>query len=275
MTSETGTAPAGKATPKATPEKPPAAVETSKAGNMIAIASGKGGVGKTWLSITLAHALAKNNVKTLLFDGDLGLANLDIQLGLMPKQDLGSVIGGRLTLSQAIINHDAYDFDIIAGRSGSGGLVNITVNRLKALGGELKAIAENYDKVLIDLGAGVERTVLQLAYSAGKVIVVVTDEPTSMTDAYAFIKVTQTENPGIDIQVVANIVNSTREGERTYNTLLKACEGFLKISPPLLGVIRRDAKVPEAIRSQTSILTRSPNSEAASDVLIIAKKLLG
>ena len=129
--------------------------------------------------------------------------------------------------------------------------------------------------MLIDLGAGVERTVQQLAYSADKIIVVVTDEPTSMTDAYAFIKVTQAEKPGIDIQVVANMVNSTREGERTYNTLLKACEGFLKISPPLLGVIRRDDKVADAIRSQTSILTRSPNSEAASDVLIITKKLLG
>jgi len=282
MTRETGPAPLGKTRPSPAPEKaapaaagPPGLVAKSNAANLIAIASGKGGVGKTWFSITLAHALAKNNAKTLLFDGDLGLANLDIQLGLMPKHDLSSVIGGRLTLKQAVVNHDAYDFDIIAGRSGSGGLINITGNRLKALGSELKAITNDYDKVLIDLGAGVERTVQQLAYSAGKIIVLVTDEPTSMTDAYAFIKVTRADRPDIDIQVVANIVNSTREGERTYNTLLKACEGFLKFSPPLLGVIRRDAKVPEAIRSQTSILTRSPNSEAARDVLIIAKKLLG
>ncbi|MFQ5765867.1 MAG: MinD/ParA family protein, partial [Rhodospirillales bacterium] len=241
---------------------------------VIAVASGKGGVGKTWLSITLAHALAKAEVKTLLFDGDLGLANLDIQLGLTPQQDLGSVIGGRLTLNQAIIPHDAYGFDIIAGRSGSGGLVNISANRLKMLGDDLALLAAAYDKVLIDLGAGVERTVRQLTRSADQVIVVVTDEPTSLTDAYAFIKVTQTERPGIGIKVVANIVNSTREGERTYNTLLKACEGFLKISPPLLGVIRRDSKVPEAIRSQTSILTRFPGSEAATDVETIARKLL-
>jgi len=89
--------------------------------------------------------------------------------------------------------------------------------------------------VLMDLGAGVERTVRQLTVSAGQVIVVVTDEPTSLTDAYAFIKVIQAERPGLEFKVVANIVNSTREGERTYNTLLKACEGFLKISPPLLA----------------------------------------
>ena len=251
-----------------------AAKTTTKSGNITAIASGKGGVGKTWLSITLAHALAKAEAKTLLFDGDLGLANLDIQLGLMPEQDLGSVIGGKLTLNQAVLNHDAYGFDIIAGLSGSGGLVNITANRLKMLGDDLKVLAAGYDQVLIDLGAGVEQTVQNLTRSAGQVIVVVTDEPTSLTDAYAFIKVTQTEIPGMGFQVVANIVNSMREGERTYNTLLKACEAFLKISPPLLGIIRRDAKVPEAIRSQTSILTRSPNSEAACDVEKITKKLL-
>jgi len=271
MNAETTAGPAAETTPG------PAAKTGAKSragANVIAVASGKGGVGKTWFTITLAHAFAKAGRKTLLFDGDLGLANLDIQLGLMPKRDLSAVVAGRLTLNQAVITHDAYDFDVVAGRSGSGGLANISANRLKALGDDIKALAANYDKVLLDLGAGVERSVRQLTHSAGQVIVVVTDEPTSLTDAYAFIKVTHGENPNIDIGVVANIVNSTREGERTYNTLLKACEGFLKISPPLLGVIRRDSKVPEAIRSQTSILTRSPTSEAAHDVETVAKKLL-
>jgi flagellar biosynthesis protein FlhG len=142
------------------------------------------------------------------------------------------------------------------------------------LSDDLVVLASDYDKVLIDLGAGVERTVLQLAHGAGNVIVVITDEPTSLTDAYAFIKVTQMESPGTDFKVVANMVNSTREGERTYNTLLKACEGFLKISPPLLGIVRRDSKVPVAIRSQTSLLTRYPSSEAANDVESIAQKLI-
>ncbi len=241
---------------------------------MTAIASGKGGVGKTWFSITLAHALAKAGAKVLLFDGDLGLANLDIQLGLTPKHDLGGVIAGRLTLNQVVTTYDEGDFDIIAGRSGSGGLVNISAGRMKLLSDDLGVLAAEYDKVLIDLGAGVERTVQQLTHSAGSVIVLITDEPTSLTDAYAYIKVTHTENPGLEFKVVANIVNSTREGERTYNTLLKACEGFLKISPALLGVVRRDPKVPEAIRRQTSLLTRYPNAEAASDVENIAKKLI-
>ena len=241
--------------------------------NMVAIASGKGGVGKTWFAITLTHALAEEKLRTLLFDGDLGLANLDIQLGLMPKHDLGSVIAGRLTLNQSVLKYEEGNFDIIAGRSGSGGLANVPVSRLQVLGEDLHSLSTNYDKVIIDLGAGVERTVRQLTQSIGTCLVVATDEPTSLTDAYAFIKVTHMERPGTDIRVVINMANSTHEGERTYNTLLKACEGFLKISPPLIGVIRRDNKVRESIKSQVSILTRFPKTEAANDVKQIAEKL--
>ncbi len=247
---------------------------TAKGRNIIAIASGKGGVGKTWLAITLAHALARMGARTLLFDGDLGLANLDIQLGLMPKHDLGSVIAGRLTLNQAVIAFEDGGFDIIAGRSGSAGLTNMPASRLQMLSDDLILLAANYDKVIVDLGGGVERTVRQLTHSVGTCLVVATDEPTSLTDAYAFIKITHMERPGIDIRIVVNMVKSDREGERTYNTLLKACKGFLKTSPPLLGVIRRDAKVREAIRNQTSILTRFPNSEAAGDVEAIAGRLM-
>jgi flagellar biosynthesis protein FlhG len=247
----------------------------AKGQNMVAIASGKGGVGKTWLAITLTHALAQQKLRTLLFDGDLGLANLDIQLGLMPKHDLGSVIAGRLTLNQAVLTYEEGNFDIIAGRSGSGGLANVPVSRLQILGDDLNLLAAAYDKVIIDLGAGVERTVRQLTQSVGTCLVVATDEPTSLTDAYAFIKVTHMERPGADIRIIINMANSTREGERTHNTLLKACEGFLKISPPLIGVIRRDNKVRESIKSQSSILTRFPNTEAATDVEKIAERLIG
>ena len=149
--------------------------------NKIAIASGKGGVGKTWFSITLSHALAKQGSKVLLFDGDLGLANLDIQLGLMPKQDLSAVIAGRLTLNQAIIDYTNAGFHVIAGRSGSGGLSNVTSSRLQILTSDLNLLAPNYDFVIVDLGAGVERTARQLAYNASTCIVLLTDEPTSST----------------------------------------------------------------------------------------------
>lgn len=240
---------------------------------MIAVASGKGGVGKTWFAITLSHALARSGRKVLLFDGDLGLANLDIQLGLTPKSDLGSVISGKLTMGQAITPYEDGGFDVIAGRSGSGSLANLPPSRQRIMADDLANLAGSYDHVLLDLGAGIERSVRQMATHAANCIVVCTDEPTALTDAYAFIKVTHTERPETRIQVVANMVNSNKEGERTYNTLSKACQGFLGFSPNLLGIIRRDGKVREAIRNQTSLLTRYPNSEAAEDVESIANKL--
>ncbi len=256
------------------PTLAPRPPQRAKGRNIIAVASGKGGVGKTWFSITLTHALARAGQRTLLFDGDLGLANVDIQLGLVPKHDLGSVVAGRMTLNQAAVHFEEGGFDIIAGRSGSGTLANVPLSRLQMLGDDLVVLSGAYDRVVLDLGAGVEKTVRQLAVSAGTILVVTTDEPTSLTDAYAFIKVTHLERPGTDIRVVVNMANSTREGERIYSTLLKACEGFLKVSPPLAGVIRRDMKVRDAIRNQTPILTRSPNSEASADVEAMVEKLL-
>lgn len=240
----------------------------------VAIASGKGGVGKTWLSVTLSHALARQDRRVLLFDGDLGLANVDIHLGLMAKYDLGSVLTGERTLNQVVTSFESGGFDVIAGRSGSGTLANIPPGRLQILLEDLVLVGRSYDHVLLDLGAGMGRANRMLASSANVILLVVTDEPTSMADAYAFIKLTVHENPQADIRVVVNAVNSTREGERTYQTLLKACQGFLKYSPPLLGVIRRDTRVREAIRNQVPLLIRSPNAEAALDVEMLAGQLL-
>ena len=245
-----------------------------KGRNMIAVASGKGGVGKTWFSITLSHALSLMRQKTILFDGDLGLANIDIQLGLMVKDDLGSVVSGNKSLNQIIYNYDKGRFDVIAGRSGSAGLASMPIGRLQILGEDLSTVAADYDKIILDMGAGVEKPVRILSGMAEKIIVVCTDEPTSLTDAYAFIKIMTMQYPKSDINIVVNQANSIREGQRTYDILLKACTNFLKITPPLLGIIRKDTRVRDSIRNQSSILTRYPNSEAAEDVVAIAKRLL-
>lgn len=242
--------------------------------NMIAIASGKGGVGKTWFSITLCQALAARGKRVLLFDGDLGLANVDIQLGLTPENDLGNVADGQIKLREAVTKYPEGGFDILAGRSGSGYLVSLSTQRIADLRAELLELASRYDHVIVDLGAGVDRSVRQLAGPAATTYVIVTDEPTSLTDAYAYIKLTYAANPNADMRIVVNHAPSTKEGTATYETLNKVCVNFLRKNPPLVGVIRRDSKVRDAIRSQTPILTRSPLADASMDVESIADTVL-
>lgn len=246
--------------------------QPEKRNNIIAVASGKGGVGKTWFSITLAHALALAGRKALLFDGDLGLANVDVQLGCTPRRDLASVLSGEITLAEAVTANSS-GFDIIAGRSGSGSLASLGASRIVELRAELGDFAQNYDWVVLDLGAGIERTVRLLAGKPRACLIVTTDEPTAITDAYAFIKVTALERLADGIQIVVNMVPTQRDGERTYGTLLRACREFLKIEPPLAGIIRRDDRVKESIRRQVALLTRYPNTDAASDVEQIARRL--
>lgn len=258
----------------ATPASAPRSALLTKGRNVIAVASGKGGVGKTWFSITLSHALARAGRKTLLFDGDLGLANVDIQLGLTPDRDLGGVITGRIGLAQAAARFDQGGFDIVAGRSGTGSLATLPAQRLAQLGGEIVEVAKQYDKVVLDLGAGLDRTVRLLAAAAGTTLVITTPEPTALTDAYAYIKVTHADDPTTDLRVIVNMAGTIAEGQRTYQTLLKACQGFLKISPPLAGVVRRDKKVADSIRKQSPLLTMFPTSEAAQDIEAVVDRLL-
>ncbi|MFN4281201.1 MAG: MinD/ParA family protein [Alphaproteobacteria bacterium] len=242
-------------------------------GNVVAVSSGKGGVGKTWLSVTLCHALAQAGQRVLLFDGDLGLANIDIQLGLAPKHDLSSVIAGRRTLQGATFRFEEGGFDIIAGQSGAGGLASLPPARLVALRDDLMALARGYDWLVIDIGAGIDRTARAMLSRAGIGLVVTTDEPTALTDAYALIKIVKNERPDADLRAVVNKAASSRDGERTYATLLRACENFLKCSPPLAGVVRDDPHVRDTIRQQTPLLMRYPNSDAAADVAQLAHRL--
>ncbi len=242
--------------------------------NIIAVASGKGGVGKTWFSISMAHALARDGKRVLLFDGDLGLANVDVQLGLMPKRDLNDVIRGRLGLDKVVQTYEDGGFDIIAGRSGQASLSALPSQRLALLRDQLLEVAEDYDVVIVDLGAGVDRTVRMLSASATRILLISTDEPTSLTDAYAFIKLGNAAGMSKNVSIVVNMASSLSEAERTYKTLLKACENFLRITPPLAGMVRLDSKVKDAIRRQTPLLTRSPNCDAAEDIEDIARTVV-
>ncbi len=249
---------------------------------IITVASGKGGVGKTWVSTTLCHLLASQGKRTLLFDGDLGLANVDIQLGLLPEVDLGQVLSGAITLDQAMtsfdmghsgINKEQGVFDVISGQSGSGSLASLKKERLTRLNQDLVTLSRQYDLTIMDLGAGVETSVMTLCEMSDKVVVVVTADPTSLTDAYAFIKLNHRRDPNINLAILVNMVEDRHEGVRTYETLKKVCENFLKFTPKYLGSVRRDKHVVDAIRHQKPLMQRHPKSLAGEDMLEIAKKV--
>ena len=243
-----------------------------QAARRVAIASGKGGVGKTWFAITLAHALAQESGRILLADGDFGLANIDIQLGLHPERDLAAVLSGRVPLADAATYFPAGGFHILPGRSGSGSLATLPPATLDWLLDGLAA--QDCATLLVDLGAGLDAANRKLAAWADTLFVVATDEPTSLTDAYAVIKLHAADCAAAgrvpDARIVVNQAATAASGARTFATLARACTQFLGRAPALAGVIRRDDRVRDAIRRQVPLLTRHPGCPAALDVCRIA-----
>ena len=203
---------------------------------------------RSWqdMALHLASPRArKHGRRVLLFDADLGLANVDIQLGLMSKHDLSAVLSGKASLWDAIVLIHPEGFHILPGRSGSGtlaGLSSATVDRVLALA--RTAAAEDHI-TLLDLGAGLEPPVRRMAAGADELLIITTDEPTSLTDAYAVLKLHAQDAPNGPARIVVNQAPSPSAGERTYATIRRAATTFLSLDPPLAGIIRRDGRVPE------------------------------
>ena len=255
--------------------RPVSAPARQRIANLIAVASGKGGVGKTWYSVTLSHMLARGGDRVLLIDGDLGLANVDVQLGLTPGHDLAGVIAGTVAVKDAVHPVDGGSrsgkgFDVLAGRSGSGALGALKAEELAGLIDHIETLGKSYGRLVLDLGAGIDAPVRAMCAAAGLVQVVLTDEPTSLTDAYALVKVLKMRDPATPIEIVVNLAEGASQGRRTYQALAHACRTFLGQEPQLAGIVRRDKLVKEAIRQQTPLLMRYPQSVALRDVETLA-----
>ena len=250
----------------------------------LAIASGKGGVGKTWFAVSLATALAQSGQRILLVDGDLGLANVDVQLGLLPERDLGGLIDNDLLLSDVVTRCDTGGFDVLAGRAGSGALSSLSATALERVLLILSG-PEDYDIILFDLGAGIDRHVRRMACWVDTLLVIATDEPTSLTDAYVVLKVHASDRKRLgaaaqiqartDARVIVNQAANHPSGMQTYDTLARVCSNYLGFVPSLGGVIRRDDRVRDAIRGQVPFPIRYPVSPAANDVAKIALTFAG
>lgn len=235
---------------------------------LTAIGSGKGGTGKTFVTLTLAQAFADLGENVLVCDADLGLSNTSVHLGLSRSGDLPGFLAGRTPLKSAIarvetVGHD--DFDLLAAPAGTGTLCDAdpaTVQRLASL---LRQ-ADGYDRVLIDLGAGIGDTVTTLAAEADDVLVVLTPDPAALTDAYAFIKLVAKRTGGRVPALLVNMASGAPEAKRTAEALINSARSFLKISPVHLGFVPSDMRVVECLRRQVSLWQSYPRSPSLTAI---------
>ena len=245
-----------------------------KTPRVTAIASGKGGTGKTLLAVNLAQALAREGERVLLCDADLGLSNSGVHLGLGYCGDLPALLCGTRPLSQCTVRVEhahKHGFDLLAAPAGSGALADVDELAVRHLMSELR-FASAYDRVLLDLGAGVDPIVQAFALAADELLILLTPDPASLTDAYALAKLVARRGARAPALVV-NMASGDAGARRTADALIAAARNFLKISPEYLGFIPRDEHVGSAVRRQLSLCAGDPECAAARAIFALGEKL--
>ena len=241
---------------------------------VISVTSGKGGVGKTSITANLAVAFQKLNKKVLILDADLGLANMDIMLGINPRYTISNVLSGEKSLEDVIVETPA-GFKLLPAASGMQELTELDDNQRRFLLNELDAIHEDFDIILIDTSAGISSNVMYFNFAAMERLVVLTNEPTSLTDAYALIKVLINTYNQKRFKILINLVHDGNEADRIFRSLSVAADKYLQ-SPSLdyLGWIPYDKMLPKAIRRQKPLINTHPNTPAAKSITALAEKIL-
>ncbi|ADH87085.1 MinD/ParA family protein [Desulfurivibrio alkaliphilus] len=237
----------------------------------IAITSGKGGVGKTNLTVNLAIHLAELGYRPCLFDADLGTANINIMLGINPEHDIGDVIRGEKTI-QDIIIHDSSGVNIIPGSSGVEEMANLEAEHLDTLVKSFAALGR-YDFFLFDTSAGISRSVVAFCLAASEVVLVITSEPTSMTDAYSLLKVLTRNKYGGRVRVVVNRCPDVASAKGVFKKFRMAVDKYLGVPLEPLGLVFQDEVVPRALQQQKSFMKLYPQSGAASCIRSLTQRL--
>jgi flagellar biosynthesis protein FlhG len=231
-------------------------------GRVIAISSGKGGVGKTNVAINLAMAFAQIGKETLLLDADLGLANIDIMLGLNCPRNLSHVLHGECALEDVIVEA-ATGLKVIPAASGINAMASLTVTEQAGLIRSFSELNRRMDVMIVDTAAGISENVQIFARACQETIVVVCDEPASITDAYALIKVLSRENGVSRFRVLANMVVNAEAGRRLFAKLARVTDRFLNVSLDYVGAIPQDSYLRKAVQLQRAVVDAYPGSKAA------------
>jgi flagellar biosynthesis protein FlhG len=241
---------------------------------VISVTSGKGGVGKSNIVVNLGLALSRRGLKVLLIDADLGLGNLDILLGLTPKFTIQDVLSLRRDLADVLVDGPG-GLKILPASSGIPELAMLDEFQKLFLLNEMDHYTEDIDVALIDTGAGISPNVLFFNIAAHERIVVVNNQPPSIADAYALIKVMATQYAEKNFKLIVNGLAHKREAESVYRTLLKVTERFLgqEISLDYLGFIPHDEAVPQAVMKQQPVLTLYPQAPASKSFVVLAQSL--
>lgn len=229
---------------------------------IIAVSSGKGGVGKTNVSVNLALSMAKQKKEVLLLDADLGMGNVDVLLGLNTEYDLSHVVSGERSLEEIIVEGPS-NMKIIPASSGINKMANLTPAEQTGLINAFSELGNAVDALIVDTGAGISDTVVNFCKASQDVIVVVHDEPASITDAYAFIKVMSRHHNVSRFHVLANMTHDVHEGHNLFKKLSTATDRFLDVILTFAGAIPYDEKLRKSVQHQRAVVEAFPRSPSA------------
>lgn len=239
---------------------------------VIAVASGKGGVGKTNVSVNIGIALSQMGQRVVLMDADMGLANIDILLGVYPKFNLSHVISGEKTLNEVMIDGPG-GLRIIPGASGIQKMSELNTIEQASIIYAFSEIDNDIDVLIVDTAAGISASVVNFARACQEVIVVVCDEPTSLTDSYAFIKLLNRDYGLSNFHIITNMVKTTQQGTALFNKLNKVTDSYLDVSLKFAGVIPYDDYLRKSVQKQTPVIIGYPRSTSSVALKTIAANI--
>lgn len=239
-----------------------------------AVLSGKGGVGKSNIALNICYGLRLMGQRVLLIDCDMGLANMDVLLGIAPQVHIQDILLSNLDPAEVLVPVGSEPgFDLMPANSGLAEFSELDSGARSLLREKINPLAERYDYVCLDIGAGISPTVLEFAAMTAIRTVVITPEPTSLTDSYAMMKVLIAKHNVKNFYIIVNQVESQAEARLTFNRIAAVCQRFLNFTPTLLGSVRSDRALIDAVRKQKPLMQIAPKSPAATDCMAIAQSL--